>query len=269
MIRVKRCTKTYAGKSVIRDIELQVARGQFVGIIGPNGSGKTTLLRLMSGEERPDQGSVELNGRKVEQWRTRELAKCLTVVPQEGLQPVPFTVYDVVMMGRHVYQGRFHRASAADHAVVRRTLRVTGLQEISQNLVTHISGGERQRVAIARAMAQEPTVLLLDEPTTYLDIGYQLAVLRYVQDWQQQTGATVVAVLHDLNLAAQFCERIILLHGGRFFADGPPAAVIQPDILQKVYQTRPHVVSHPSSGVPQVLLGTAQKSPQWVEQSSS
>lgn len=256
MIQVRQCSKAYDGQHVLRHIDLRIVRGEFLGIIGPNGCGKTTFLRLMSGEERPDDGAVELGGHSVEQWPARERAKRLTVVTQEGLPPVPFSVYDVVMMGRHIYQARFRRPSVYDRTVVRRVLTATGLQHIADKSVAHVSGGERQRVAIARAMAQEPHVLLLDEPTTYLDIGYQLSILEYVQNWQRQTGATVITVLHDLNLAAQFCERLVLMNSGRIIADGTPADVLQADILEKVYHTRPYIIRHPHSGLPQVLLGS-------------
>lgn len=254
MIRVKQCSKTYDGQYVLQQIDLHVERGEFLGIIGPNGSGKTTLLRLLSGEERPDDGVVELQGVSVERWKARERAKQLTVVAQEGLPPVPFSVYDVVMMGRHIYQARFRSPSDHDRAVVEGVLSATGLQHIRHKSVSSVSGGERQRVAIARAMAQEPHVLLLDEPTTYLDIGYQLSVLEYVQNWQRLTGATVVTVLHDLNLAAQFCGRIVLMNEGHIIADGTPPDVLQADVLERIYHTRPHIIYHPLSGVPQMLL---------------
>lgn len=257
MIRVEQCCKSYDGQPVLHNISLRIEAGEFIGIIGPNGSGKTTLLRLMSGEERPDDGTVELSDRPVERWKARERAKRLTVVTQEGLPAAPFSVYDVVMMGRHVYQSRFHRPSPRDRAVVARVLNATGLKDMAHKAVAHLSGGERQRVAIARAMAQEPQVLLLDEPTTYLDIGYQLSVLEYVQNWGKQTGATVVTVLHDLNLAAQFCERIVLMKAGRVLADGAPSDVLKADLLEGVYQTRPYIIRHPGTGVPQMLLGKA------------
>lgn len=226
-----------------------------MGIIGPNGSGKTTLLRLMSGEERPDHGQVTLLGRRIAQWKAHQRARQLTVVTQEGLPPVPFSVYDVVMMGRYVHQARFKRPSAHDRSVVAHALGVMGLENIADQTVSHVSGGERQRVAIARAIAQEPQVLLLDEPTTFLDIGYQLSVLEYLQKWQSETGATIITVLHDLNLAAQFCRRMVLMNAGAIIMDGPPARVLRADILEKVYHTRPHMIRHPLSGVPQILLG--------------
>ena len=256
MIRVEHVSKAFHGKTVLHDVNLHVTDGEFLGIIGSNGSGKTTLLRIMSGEERPDEGNVTLRGRLLERWKVRERAQQLTVVSQEGLTPVPFSVYDVVMMGRHVYQGRFQPPSARDREVVEHVLAVTGLEGMSLQSVAQLSGGERQRVAIARALAQEPRVLLLDEPTTYLDIGYQLSVLEYVKKWQVAHGAAVVAVLHDLNLAAQFCERIVLMEGGHIAAEGAPSDVLQADILQRVYRTRPTIVRHPLSGVPQVLLGS-------------
>lgn len=256
MIRIEQCYKAFDGKPALNGVNLRVAGGEFLGIIGPNGSGKTTLLRIISGEDHPDRGTVELLERPLNQWKSRDRARQLTVVTQEGLAPVPFSVYDVVMMGRHVYQARFQPPSAQDREMVEHVLAVTGLQDMSHKSVSHLSGGERQRVAIARAMVQEPRVLLLDEPTTYLDIGYQLSILKYVQNWQRESGAAVVAVLHDLNLAAQFCERIVLMEAGRLLADGSPEDVLDADLLQSVYHTRPTIIRHPLSGVPQVLLGS-------------
>lgn len=254
MIRVRQCEKAYDGKSVLHDIDLDIGAGEFLAIIGPNGSGKTTLLRLLSGEEEPDLGIVELMDQPATRWKSRKRAKWVTVVAQEGISPVSFSVYDVVMMGRYIYQTQFHAPSTQDHEVVEQVLAATGLQPLAQKPVSQLSGGERQRVAIARAMAQEPHVLLLDEPTTYLDLKYQLQILEYVHAWQVRTGATVVSVLHDLNLAAQFFRRIVVLQEGRVVADGSPFEVFNEDLLQRVYQTRPTVIRHPRLDVPQVLL---------------
>lgn len=254
MIRVRQCEKVYDGKTVLRDIDLDIGAGECLAIIGPNGSGKTTLLRLLSGEEGPDRGSVELMGQPATCWKSRERARRVTVVAQEGISPVSFSVYDVVMMGRYIYQTQFHAPSTQDREVVRHVLSATGLEPLAQKPVSQLSGGERQRVAIARAMAQEPHVLLLDEPTAYLDLRYQLQILEYVYAWHVRTGATVVSVLHDLNLAAQFFKRIIILKEGCIIADGSPFDVFDADLLQCVYHTRPTIIQHPRLGVPQVLL---------------
>lgn len=258
MIQIVNGSVAYGDTSVLRGVHASVAPGECIGIIGPNGSGKTTLLKLMSGELKAQSGEVIVCGRPIGQWSAKERARLITVVTQEGIVPVPFSVYDVVMMGRHPHRRRFFPPSARDRQVVARALEATGLNDMAHKPVAHLSGGERQRVAVARAMAQEPQILLLDEPTTYLDIGYQLTLLQYVWDWRVLTGASVVTVLHDLNLAAQFCERMLMMDRGRIVADGTPEDVLQKDRLKRVYRTSPHLIRHPTRDVPQVLLSLKQ-----------
>lgn len=257
MLRAKGLTKRYGGRSALRGVDLQVERGETVGLIGPNGSGKSTLVRLLCGEERPDEGRIYLAGRELSAWSPRERARQMAVLPQEGLPPVPFTVEEVVKMGRHPHMRR-PWMSREDWNVVEEILKRTGLDRDRHRPVNRLSGGERQRVAIAKAMAQEPRLMILDEPTTYLDVRYQLEVLDAVRRWKKR-GAAVLMVLHDLNLAAQYCDRLLMLKEGELVGAGKPSEVIRPDLIREVYGVEVLVTLHPDSGVPQVLLKTREE----------
>jgi iron complex transport system ATP-binding protein len=178
----------------------------------------------------------------------------MAVLPQEGLPPVPFTVEEVVKMGRHPHMQR-PWMGREDRKVVEEVLERTGLARDRHRPVNRLSGGERQRVAIAKAMAQEPRLMILDEPTTYLDVRYQLEVLDAVHRWKKQ-GVAILMVLHDLNLAAQYCDRLLMLKEGELVGEGRPSEVIRSDLIREVYGVEVFVTSHPDSGVPQVLLKT-------------
>lgn len=276
MIEAVDCLKDYDGAPVLQGVSFQVRPGEIFGIIGPNGSGKSTLLRLISGVERADGGSVRIEGLPVETYSRRKLAKLMAVLEQEAIPPVGFTVRQVVEMGRFPHQdwlgrerrtgegGRVRAAKAEkreDGGVdlfLDQVMERLGLTALADRTLDQVSGGERQRTALGKAMAQEPRVLLLDEPTTYLDIGYQLQMMDYVSRWNRENGLTVVAVLHDLNLAAQYCHRLLVLHQGRIVAEGTPAEIMDPALIGRVYGTVPAVVPHPVSGIPQILLQPAE-----------
>lgn len=271
MIRVELCSKSYEGVPVLKDVSCTVNPGEIYGIIGPNGSGKSTLLRLVSGVERASSGSVRIEGRPVESYPRRRLAQMMAVLEQETIPAVGFTVRQVVEMGRFPHQdwlgrdrgaaGGAHRPGGSGHEpahgvdlLLDQVMDRLGLSALAERTLDQVSGGERQRTALGKAMAQEPRILLLDEPTTYLDIGYQLQMMDYVSRWNRECGLTVVAVLHDLNLAAQYCHRLLVLHNGRIEAEGTPGEIITPELIGRVYGTVPAVVPHPVSGIPQILL---------------
>ncbi|OYD07567.1 heme ABC transporter ATP-binding protein [Paludifilum halophilum] len=247
-------TQSYGGTVVLRGIDLEVNPGETVGLIGPNGSGKTTLVRLLSGEETPDAGSVKLKGRELSAWSPRERARRVAVLPQEGLPPVAFTVEEVVTMGRHPHQGPWPWTGREDRKVVDQVLSQTSLERERHQSVDRMSGGERQRVAIAKAMAQQPELLILDEPTTFLDISHQLAILDRIRSWQRKEGLAVLVVLHDLNLAAQYCDRLLMIQNGALVREGTPADVIQSSAIREVYGVEPVIIPHPLTRIPQVLL---------------
>jgi iron complex transport system ATP-binding protein len=242
------------GRRILDGITFRLETGGLYGVIGPNGAGKSTLLAAISGVRRFDAGFVRLFGRSVASWPRRTLARRLAVLQQEALPRTAFTVREVVLMGRYPYQNWFGGSDGEGEALVDRVLATLGLKEHADRRLDALSGGERQRVALAKAMAQDPELLLLDEPTTYLDIGYQIHLLDLVREWQRSGGRTVVAVLHDLNLAAQYCDRLLVMHEGKLVAGGPPADVLKPETIRRVFGVEPVVLPHPASGVPQLLL---------------
>ncbi|GAB6935358.1 ABC transporter ATP-binding protein [Calditerricola yamamurae] len=259
MIVVRDVWKAYDGRDVLRGVSLEVPAGACVAVIGPNGAGKSTLLRVLSGVDEPDRGSVWVAGRPVCAYRRRELARLMAVLPQETAAPFPFTVRELVAMGRHPYLRPLRGETAYDRAVVARVLDELKLRHLADVPVDRLSGGQRQRVALARVMAQEPRVLLLDEPTTHLDLAHQVHLLDRVRRWQRQDGLTVVMVLHDLNLAALYADEVVLLVEGRVVARGRPEEVLAEPTLADVYGMRPLVVRHPECGAPQVLVRPAQE----------
>lgn len=254
MLIVEGLHKSYPNRKVLRGVNLAVSPGEMLGVLGPNGSGKTTLIRLLTGEEPFDEGEVWLDGRPLSAWSQREKAKRLAVLPQEGLPSVPFTVKEVVEMGRHPHQGFWPWEGEGDQQVVEKVLQETGLEADGDRQVDQLSGGERQRVAIAKAMAQRPRVLILDEPTTFLDIAHQLGMLDWIRSWSQKEGVAVLIVLHDLNLAALYCDRLLMLKGGVCFVQGTPSDVLTPDRIREVYGVEPVLTQHPITHAPQVLL---------------
>jgi len=254
MIRVTSIAKSYEGAPVLRDVGFEVREGECFGILGPNGSGKTTLLKLLSGLDRPDAGEAAIDGRPVGSYKRKELARWLAVLQQDALPPIGFSVREVVAMGRYPFQNWLGEERGADETLVDSVLDCMGLSALADRPVERLSGGERQRVALAKAMAQQPKVLLLDEPTTYLDIGYQIQLMDLIRAWQRDSSLTVVAVLHDLNLAAMYCDRLLLMDGGRAVCVGTPREVLTPGRIRTVYGANATVLAHPTNGAPQVLL---------------
>ncbi len=227
----------YGTRAVLRDVSLAVASGELVGVIGPNGSGKTTLVRLLAGTLAARAGSVRLAGRSIETYRRRELARRLAVVSQDATVEFPFTALEVVLMGRAPYLPALGFPRAPDLAIARTAMGRLDVAGLEARPLDCLSGGERQRVLLARALAQEPDVLLLDEPTTHLDLRHQTDVLDVVHELRRERGLAALVVLHDLNLAAMYCDRLILLAAGRVAVAGPPAAVLTAPTLQAAYDT--------------------------------
>ncbi len=223
-------------------VDLAIPSGAFVGILGPNGSGKTTLLRALSGALRPTAGEVLLEGRPVGQYRTGELARRLGVVPQQFTLDFSFTVEEMVAMGRYAQGGAAdgraaRRGRAADGAAVAAALEATGTTTLADRLITELSGGERQRALIAQTLAQDTPVLLLDEPLNNLDLNHQLEIMQLLERLHA-SGRTIVVVLHDLNMAAQYCEELVLLDQGRLAARGKAADILDPRLILEVFKVR-------------------------------
>jgi len=244
---------SYGTRPVLVDVSLAVAPGELVGVIGPNGGGKTTLVRLLSGVLRPDSGSVRLGGRPLEAQRRRDVARCLAVVPQDPVLEFPFTALEVVLMGRAPHLPTLGFPGARDLAIARAAMARLDVSGLEDRPLDRLSGGERQRVLLARALAQEPGVLLLDEPTTHLDLRHQASIHDVVQELARGHGVAVVSVLHDLNLAALYCDRLVLLAGGRVCRQGTPDEVLAADALRGAYGTEVHVGVNPLTGGPIVL----------------
>ncbi|WP_457573242.1 ABC transporter ATP-binding protein [Desulfolithobacter sp.] len=225
----------YGNQPVLAGIDLACEGGCCYGILGPNGSGKTTLLDLFCGLLHPREGRLTFMDRELPKWPVRALARHLALVPQEFVIRFGFTVREVVAMGRHPHLHRFASLDPGDHRLVERTMEEFGIDHLADRPVTRLSGGEKQRVAVARALVQEPRVLLLDEATSNLDIYHTLAILDVIRGRIRDQGLTVVAALHDLNLAAWFCDELVFLKEGRMTSRGRVDQVLVPEIIDEVY----------------------------------
>jgi iron complex transport system ATP-binding protein len=243
----------YRGRAILEGISLEIRPGELVGLIGPNGSGKSTLLRGISRTLKPTAGRVLVGGRDVLKLGRSELARMLAVVPQSPNLPDDFTALEIVLMGRSPHIGLLRAERSQDLAIVRRAMQATDTHELADRPVGELSGGERQRLIIARALAQEPSLLLLDEPTSHLDVHHQVQVMEILRE-QVGNGLAALAVFHDLNLAAQFCDRLLLLYQARIIAAGPPAEVITAENVARVYGPGIVVSSHPTNGRPTALV---------------
>jgi iron complex transport system ATP-binding protein len=254
MLELKSLACGYNLKLVLQDIEFKVNEKEFVGIIGPNGSGKTTLLRVITRILKPSKGVVLLNGRNIWQMKLRELARYVAVVPQ-NFGGIDMSVEDFVLLGRIPYLERLQFfESKMDLLIAQRCLSLTDTFKLKEKLMSEISGGERQLVLIARALAQEPKLLLLDEPTAHLDITHQVSILDLIKKLNKELGLTVVMVIHDLNLASEYCQRLILINEGRIYKTGIPEDVLSYKIIEEVYKTVVVVEKNPVSSKPYVVL---------------
>ncbi len=238
VIRVADLECGYPGHAVLRGLSFSIEKGEFVGILGPNGAGKSTLLHALSGVVPVQGGSIEIQGSPLERLKHRERARRMAVITQDSDPRFPYSCEDVVRMGRYPHQKRWQLDSPEDEAVVTRVLKITDTDVLAKRLITAVSGGEKQRVVMARALAQDTPVLLLDEATSAMDIHKKLRIFRVLNRLNAENELTVVTVLHDVNLAALFCRRMIFLKNGRIVADGPTRSVLTPGILEEVYETR-------------------------------
>ena len=237
-------------------VSLTVARGEMCGIIGPNGSGKTTLLRAIHGILSPERGTVLLEGRPVAEMSPRQVAALAGAVPQRAGRGFGFTVYEIVSMGRAPHLSPLAAETPADVETVHKSMAQTGVQHLARRPVDSLSGGEFQRVLIARALAQDPRVLLLDEPTAHLDLRYQMEIMDLLSALRR-SGLALVAAVHDVNLASLFCDRLVLLSAGRVAALGTPEEVLQAPTLETVYGIPVTVTTDPATGRPHVIASGA------------
>jgi len=227
---------SYEGADVVRGVSFAVQRGEFVGVLGPNGSGKSTLLKLLCGLLTPTRGEVFLDGVPLQEKKARDVARRVAFMPQEQLTDFPFTVAERVLMGRHPHLGLMEFESAKDAEVAREAMRVTDTLQFANRTYREISGGERQRASLAAALAQQPEILLLDEPTTALDIKFQVQILSLLKKLNAERGLTVVMAIHDLNLAAVSCKRLALLKQGEKKWEGAPSEVLTEEKLREIYE---------------------------------
>ncbi|HEY7366067.1 MAG TPA: ABC transporter ATP-binding protein [Methylomirabilota bacterium] len=243
-----------APRFALSAVTFTLARGEILGVIGPNSAGKTTLIRLLTRVLEPAGGDIRLEGTSLRRLGRWELARQVAVVPQDVPPGLPFTVEQVVLMGRYPHAPRRFFETAADLAVAREAMEATGVDELAQASVQSLSGGERQRVTLARALAQEPRLLVLDEPTAHLDLRYQAECATLLRSINRERGVSVLLVSHDLNLAAQVSDRLLLLNEGRVARLGPPAAVLEEALLTAVYGCPVVVDRHAVTGRPMVQV---------------
>ena len=254
MLEIKGLTCGYDSKTVLRDINLRVDSGEFVGIIGPNGSGKTTFLRALTRVLRPKKGVVLFEGKNICEMQFKELAKKIAVVSQNFAAGC-VSVEEFVLLGRIPHFERFQfLESKKDMEIAQRCMSLTDTLRLDSRLVGEISGGERQLALIARALTQEPKLLLLDEPTTHLDITHQVGILDLIKKLNKELGLTVIMVLHDLNLASEYCERLVLINEGRVYRSGRPEEVLNYQVIEEVYKTVVVVEKNPISSRPYILI---------------
>jgi iron complex transport system ATP-binding protein len=245
---------SYYDGLVLRDVSLTLERGELVGLLGPNGSGKTTLLKVLSGLLPPKRGRVFLDGQNVRRLKRRQIARCVAVVPQELDMPFGFTAYEMVMLGRTPHVRQLVGAGRRDRHAVAEKMRLTATWELAGRPFDELSGGEQQRVIVAMALAQEPEVLLLDEPVVHLDISHQIEILELIKELNRRCDLTVLATMHDLNLAALYFDRLILLDRGQVVATGTPAQVLHEERIRQVFGTAVRVQEHPTCHTPHVVL---------------
>jgi len=254
MIEVNSISFRYFENWVLRDISFQIGKGEFIGVIGPNGSGKTTLLKILYRLLSPQIGEVRFESVPLNKMSRTDIAKRIAVVAQETYPLFPFRVIEIVLMGRSPYLGHLMFERERDLEIARKAMEWTEIVAISERPIDELSGGERKRVFIARALAQETEVILLDEPTANLDIHHQIEFLDLILTLNQERGLTILMASHDLNIASEFCDRLILLQKGGVYQIGTPKEVITRENIESVYGCRVWVDQNPVSGMPRVSL---------------
>lgn len=237
-IEVKNLKFGYREDLVIKNISFDIKQGKFLSIIGPNGSGKSTILKLLNNIYYPKSAKILIEGKDIKSFKKRDLARRMALVPQYTIINYEFTVEEVVLMGRHPYKGRFERENKNDAEIVREALELTDTLYLKDRIITEISGGERQRVLIAKALAQEPSIILLDEPTAHLDINHQIEILNLLKKLNKEKGTTIVLVIHDINLGIRYSDEIIMLNKGEILGRGTPEQVITKDNIELAYNLK-------------------------------
>jgi iron complex transport system ATP-binding protein len=254
ILRLDNISLGYSKRTVLHNINLEAKPGEMLGIIGPNGSGKSTLIKGITRLLQPISGQIFLDGRDIANISRQELAQLVAVVPQNPTLPELFTALEVVLMGRTPHLGLLRYEGEKDLATVQKTMEATQTLVFAERRVGELSGGERQRLTIARALAQEPKIILMDEPTANLDINYQIETLDLARQLCQEQDLIVVVTLHDLNLASQYCDRLVMLSDGRIYCHGIPKVVLNTQTIKEVYGAKVYVYPHPINGLPATLI---------------
>lgn len=245
---------SYGGKRVLRGLSLEIQEREFLGVIGPNGTGKSTLLKVLTRILKPAAGRISFLGSPIEEFSVKSLARQMAVLPAETYFAYDFTVLEIVRMGRAPYLHFWSEGGERDIEIVRSALRAAGIEHLAERNIHSLSSGERQMVFLAQAMAQQPRILLLDEPTVHLDIRHQLGIFKILEEWNHG-GMTIAVILHDLNLAARFCRRLVLMREGEILRDGTPKEVITEENLKQSYGIPLKVLAGPETGAPAVIFG--------------
>jgi len=253
LLNVDNIQFAFNGLRILNGIDLKVGYGELIGVVGPNGSGKTTLLRLISGVVKPCGGRIHIDGEDLSVMSPSRKASYVAIVPQNPRLPMGFSVQELVLMGRNPHLNLLQSEGVRDFDISRQALELTGVAHLADRHVDTLSGGEQQRVVIAMALAQDAPLLLLDEPTSNLDLAHQVAIMDMVRGLQKEKRLAVLVALHDLTLAAQYCSRLLVLADGRGFAEGAPCEVLTVENLWKVYGTEVFVLRHPQGGTPVIL----------------
>ncbi|MFO7820283.1 MAG: heme ABC transporter ATP-binding protein [Halanaerobacter sp.] len=261
-LQVEELSYKYNQLKVLEDINFSIQQGEFIGLIGPNGSGKSTLLKNINSNYQPNQGLVYLDGDNLHDLDKKDLAKNLAVVPQSTEVNFDFTVEEIVLMGRTPYIGRFSSEKEEDFAIAKEVMKLTNTFYLKDRSINQLSGGERQRVIVARSLAQNPEVLLLDEPTSNLDINYQLEMMNLLKRLNHEQELTILVVLHDLNLAAKYCDKLLLINQGQIHSFGTPQEIITSENISEVYGSDVTVKYHHPNNTPYVTLIDQQYIPQ-------
>jgi iron complex transport system ATP-binding protein len=252
--RMERVSFSYGNSFELRQADLSANEGEMIGLIGPNGSGKSTLLKLISGVLPALAGEVHLDGLNLRHASRKVVSQRVAVVPQQFHMPFAFRVEEVVMLGRTPFLRAFSDADRKDSVIVAQAMQAVGIDHLRGRFFNELSGGERQKVVLAMALAQEPGLLLLDEPTTHLDINHQVEILELLRRLNHERGITIVAAMHDLNLAALYFHRLVVLQAGRVVDDGAPGEVLTSTMIAEVFGARVQVQTHPIVGAPCLVL---------------